>query len=645
VHIVAKLRMDGTDLRTNMARTTNAVRLVAVVTSQELDQTVGSSAWEWIVCGQTSVSAGHSTYKACQNEADPDNQHAVNIRNPAVLDAHVFEIGGPGCCEQSQVPGAEFGRTLHWKPQISQDLESTHPMWLYVYFMVGDSRACATYNCDESAVYSEMGAHMRSYDVVSQPARLVMLPGTSITYTLPGHVAASTVPHSSASRRRAVRIPLLRATHVVVPQRVAPVRVGRKLLVAGSNNPPPTNANTTAAHRVITSLNNDAQVIQAVCSGRTHNCSMLNVEMSIPVKDYCLSEAVLMSQYAPGLVNAIADMSIGESVKFFSVVSILRPRFASACAPSAQDGRRLLQQTDDIATDFEAVFVSVSNDDMYLMLSEENQAKYNIKAIQLRLTGNGEINSDATVISVCKTDECRNQILTDKNFKQTDAGETMQSLDTLEDLMQASMALGTDMTMEEDSSDDNNTTVLIAGIALAAVVLIAVVAVLVYSKTRAPTGDQEYMQAPMHPMMPQHIMPDMGQNPSIMNNQNLTQNPLPNIIQNPGQNMMQNLGQNMMQTPGQNMMQNPAQNMMQSRGQNMMQNPGQDPMQNPGQNMMQPPGQNMMQPPGQNMMPNMTQNPTFGQMPSYNNGMRFYNNTSHIPQHGYSFGQQSTYNY
>jgi len=332
VHIAAKLRMDGTDLRTNMAESLNAVRLIAIVTSQELDQAVGSSAWEWIVCGQKSISSGHNTYKACQNERDPDNPRAVNIRNPAVLDTHVFEIGGPGCCEQSQVPGAEFGRTLLWKPQISEDPENTQPLWLYVYFMVGDSRACASHNCDESAVFSEMDEHMRSYDVVSQPARLVMLPGTSITYTLPGHVPASLAPVSQASRRRSLRMPVLRSTHIRIPERQKSVRVGRKLLVAGSDGLPPTNANTTAAHREITSLNNDAQVIQAICSGKTHNCSMLNVQMAIPVTDYCMPESMLMTKYAPGLVNAIDDMSIGQSVKFFSVVSILRPHFAIVCA-------------------------------------------------------------------------------------------------------------------------------------------------------------------------------------------------------------------------------------------------------------------------------------------------------------------------
>jgi len=377
-----RVRVDGIDLRSRA----DVVRLVAVVSRHRL----AHSEWEWVVCGHRMAGAGFA-YGVCENKADPDNRHAVNIRNPAVLAARVFDLNGPDCCAGSQVPGEEFTGALQWTPAIRSG--AGEKLWLHVFFMVGDSEACLHHGCDESAVYTDMARHVRSYELANHAVRLTLLPGSSMLLSAGGK-KHTTVPMPAAV------VPAQRARKVVQAFKkgaAATKGTSRKLLVAG-NEP---NADAASAERIITSLDNDKQVLGVLCKDKQHNCAMLDVKMDLPQDEYCMSEDMILQKYKSTVIASIHEMSI-MPLEYFDVISVMRPQFASICAATVPASRRLLAES-------ETVFESVSSDNLYLFLSDASASKYGIKTITIKLlSGNATVGKN---IEICTTEDCKQDVI------------------------------------------------------------------------------------------------------------------------------------------------------------------------------------------------------------------------------------------
>jgi len=140
-------------------------------------------------------------------------------------------------------------------------------------------------------------------------------------------------------------------------------------------------------------------------------------------------------------------------------------------------GRRLLQSGQAL----DMVFVSVANDEMYLMLSDENVQKYKIHAITLRQSANG--GSDMVL---CADTACRNSILQIADLKSSDANvmnNVQATAGSSIPLFTAPVSAGAAKVTPDDNDDGQ--ALLIVGITLGALILLSVVGIVIWSYTRS----------------------------------------------------------------------------------------------------------------------------------------------------------------
>jgi len=471
VHAAPRLSAAGVDLATN-TRADAAVRMVVLLAARQLDESASSPEWEWIVCGRKRAGGVGAAYALCDAGADPDSPRAVNIRNPLVLDAHVFELGGAGCCGgDPTAPASVFERELAWTPAAS--VGDRRDVWLYVFFMVGDSAACAAHGCDESAVYSAMRAHQLAFGGGYTPPQLALLPGTIFSYAAPGaargarallsHPARAPVRRRAAPRAAAPRLPAGAAT--------------RRLLVAGTPAPAQDGAEFASSQRTITSLDNNAQVAAALCSGRGHACTMYNLQVAIRTEDYCLAESELVAKYAAPLAAAVGSMAV-LPVQFFNVVGVVRERYATACAAGA--ARRLLAAAEDV------VFKSVANDKLHLVLSEAHAELFKIKTVTLTRP----VGAAAPVpVSCLNTDvACVAKITGDTTLlKITPSAADVVQLDAIIG-NRPSTAAAPKAAAPASSDDDDSQGLVIAVVAVTVVLFLCVLGVVAWQCTREADG-------------------------------------------------------------------------------------------------------------------------------------------------------------
>ena len=180
-----------------------ALRLVQFVSSKRLETAADSTDWRWVLCGQHAhPQAAHAfEYSACTGGADPDNAQASNVAHQHVLDLRVFELSGTdaaarscfhqhwwleGCdplgSNTSPDAASMFDGVLQWEPAIPAARRAAEQLWVYSYFMLGDSLACLAHNCDEAAAYTQMPAHLAAPWESSWDTELQLLPGTLVTH-------------------------------------------------------------------------------------------------------------------------------------------------------------------------------------------------------------------------------------------------------------------------------------------------------------------------------------------------------------------------------------------------------------------------------------------------------------------------------
>lgn len=191
--ITARLRVHvpGNDLRNTQAG--RNVRIAFITSTKKLNVSKNSLDWQWIVCGKknTSDPSGYS-YGACKDEKDPDNPLSVNVKNPLIQDVFIQDIGGHSCCKSCWYqdtwldnckdfrtnPHAQnmFDGTIYWTP--SKATTTPEGTWVYTIFMLGESIACVSHNCDEAAAYLDMSAHLSEPWSTSWLQSISFLPGT-----------------------------------------------------------------------------------------------------------------------------------------------------------------------------------------------------------------------------------------------------------------------------------------------------------------------------------------------------------------------------------------------------------------------------------------------------------------------------------
>ena len=191
----------GLDLAT--AAPAQVLRLVQFVATKRLDTSAAGTDWRWVVCGQAAPEhhAHAFVYGKCAGGADPDNAGAVNLAHAHVLDLRVFELSntdaaGKSCfykhwwvdgCDAVAGTGMSpdaaemYDGVLEWQPEIAPAFRTAEQLWVYTYFMLGDSEACLQHNCDEAAVYAQMPAHVSAPWQSTWDTEIQLLPGTVVT--------------------------------------------------------------------------------------------------------------------------------------------------------------------------------------------------------------------------------------------------------------------------------------------------------------------------------------------------------------------------------------------------------------------------------------------------------------------------------
>ena len=179
----------------------NDVYMVNFVSTHQLDTSVSSIDWQWIVCGRK-VAGGGSSYDLCRHEPDPDNPTEQNFANPHVLDARITRLNGDRCCqscfdEYDWMPDCSFqhrnprrnnlyDNTVEWVPFLHQQPPpSSATFFLYTFFTHGESAACIDNNCNEAAVYRNMPLHLTAERTAAWDNALDFLPGTHFAYRNP----------------------------------------------------------------------------------------------------------------------------------------------------------------------------------------------------------------------------------------------------------------------------------------------------------------------------------------------------------------------------------------------------------------------------------------------------------------------------
>ena len=179
------------------------LRVVQFVSTKRLDTTVTSTDWRWVLCGQAAPDhhAHAFVYGKCAAGADPDNAGASNLANEHVLDLRVFELSNTDAAAKScyyqhwwadgcdaiagtgmsaDAPNMYDG-VLRWEPAIPADQRNAEQLWVYTYFMLGDSEACLAHSCDEAAVYAQMPAHVSAAWQSTWDTEVQLMPGTLVT--------------------------------------------------------------------------------------------------------------------------------------------------------------------------------------------------------------------------------------------------------------------------------------------------------------------------------------------------------------------------------------------------------------------------------------------------------------------------------
>jgi len=179
----------------------NDVYMVNFVSTHQLDPSVSSIDWQWIVCGRK-VAAGGSAYDLCRHEPDPDNPTEQNFANPHVLDGRITRLNGEKCCqscfdEYDWMPDCSlqhrnprrnnlYDNTMEWVPFLHrQPPQNSGTFYLYTFFTNGESAACIDNNCNEAAVYRNMPLHLTTERTAAWDNALDFLPGTHFTYRAP----------------------------------------------------------------------------------------------------------------------------------------------------------------------------------------------------------------------------------------------------------------------------------------------------------------------------------------------------------------------------------------------------------------------------------------------------------------------------
>jgi hypothetical protein len=191
----------GLDLA--IAAPAQVLRLVQFVATKRLDVSATGTDWRWVVCGQAAPEnhAHAFVYGKCAAGADPDNAGSSNVASEHVLDLRVFELSKTDAAAKScfykhwWVDGCNaiastglspdaaemYDGVLHWEPAIPPAQRSAEQLWVYTYFMLGDSEACLQHNCDEAAVYAQMPVHVSAPWQSTWDTEIQLLPGTAVT--------------------------------------------------------------------------------------------------------------------------------------------------------------------------------------------------------------------------------------------------------------------------------------------------------------------------------------------------------------------------------------------------------------------------------------------------------------------------------
>ena len=204
----------GLDLAT--AAPAQVLRLVQFVATKRLDTSAAGTDWRWVVCGQAAPEhhAQAFVYSKCTTGADPDNAAKTNLASEHVLDLRVFELSNTDAAAKScfykhwWVDGCDavagtglspdaaemYDGVLEWEPEIAPAFRTAEQLWVYTYFMLGDSEACLQHNCDEAAVYAQMPAHVSAPWQSTWDTEIQLLPGTVVTLHEPVPVPVHTTP-------------------------------------------------------------------------------------------------------------------------------------------------------------------------------------------------------------------------------------------------------------------------------------------------------------------------------------------------------------------------------------------------------------------------------------------------------------------
>ena len=112
------------------------------------------------------------------------------VTDPYHFTADALVVGGgrgvgldvERCPAESDKYSREFG-VITWNPQLAQ--APTAPVYLYQFYMVGESTACAKHGCDEHAVYDTMADHLDEFPFADGRHPITIMKGSRLTVKTP----------------------------------------------------------------------------------------------------------------------------------------------------------------------------------------------------------------------------------------------------------------------------------------------------------------------------------------------------------------------------------------------------------------------------------------------------------------------------
>ena len=405
--ISAKLRLSIPGVNLSSRRGGDMVRMVMFLSSRRLDESASSREWQWIVCGHK---AGPGTqYKACVDEPDPDNTNSVNIKNEHVLATHISELNSDACCkscfhDSAIIPGCYtpeqahsddymYDNTIQWTHNVQQSPEE---VWLYVFFMVGDSLACTDFMCNEATVYARESG---SLDVLTATNLINILPGTQFSHAQRSGERGVTVRASSnpaaktLNRRKQSMTSIKKEQHTtrlfrnLIKHNIEHKRKTANTQVILSRN---TNRhllqdeerNTTGnlgatALREITSISNARIVTDAVCQVGVDTCAMLKLSMTVNTSLYCTIDRVIspvLKQEVEGFLRATS-----QNVSLVAITNIVREEYTQKCtSPHSTAIRRLFGE--DLIVNIDVVVAS-SNQTVSISYTAQDELNFRITGL------------------------------------------------------------------------------------------------------------------------------------------------------------------------------------------------------------------------------------------------------------------------